>query len=420
MIAQTASKIRGQMAAFSGKVSVGLCKAARRLVGEVIYGVQARQSVHLTEIGRSLEEAIPLGKTVNRLSRNLQRPELRRVIQENLACMGAGRVGAATLLVLDLSDIVKPYARKMECLARVRDGSAKRLADGYWLCQVIGVENGGEEVTPLYGELYSQTAGDFVSENEELFKAIELVSGACGRRGVWVIDRGGDRGEVYKRVVPAEPGLRFIIRQKGDRHLLCGARKRLCSEIAADCPRPYTTAVIREEQGRERVWRLEYGFRAVRLPAHPEAPLWLVVVKGFGRQPLMLLTNLPMRRNREVLWWVVSAYLTRWRIEETIRFGKQSYGIEDVRVLTYEGLRNMLVLVTAAMFFAAVVLGAGMKLRVLASHVLKAAKRIFGIPDFRYYAIADGIKAILTRFPHHSWSTPRGHPLDAQLPLFLS
>jgi len=33
----------------------------------------------------------------------------------------------------------------------------------------------------------------------------------------------------------------------------------------------------------------------------------------------------------------------------------------------------------------------------LAGHALRAAKRIFGIPNFRYYALADGIKDILSR-----------------------
>ncbi len=143
------------------------------------------------------------------------------------------------------------------------------------------------------------------------------------------------------------------------------------------------------------------GFRPVRLPEHPDAPLWLVVVTGFGQKPMMLLTNIPMRRKREVLWWVVGAYLTRWRIEETIRFAKQAYQVEDVRVQTYQRLRNIVVLVTAAMFFAAVVLGTKMKLKILAAHVLKAAKRLFGIPDFRYYAIADGIKEIFERHPRN-------------------
>ena len=70
-----------------------------------------------------------------------------------------------------------------------------------------------------------------------------------------------------------------------------------------------------------------------------------------------MLTNLPMRKKREVVWWVAEAYITRWRVEDTIRFIKQSYQEEDVRVMTCERLRSMASLVLAASFFAAVYLG---------------------------------------------------------------
>ena len=400
IIAQTATRLREQITHFSGNLSQGLCKPARRLVQEAIYGIQARQSVHLTEIARSLEEKIPLIKMENRLSRNLARTTLRTVLQDALVRQGAKRIHEDTLLILDLSDLVKPYAKKMEYLSRVRDGSEGKLADGYWLCQVVGVENEGNEITPLYGELYSSPAQDFRSENQEILKAIRKISKSVGQRGVWVIDRGGDRGKLYEELVPQ--GLRFIIRQVGDRHLLCGRRRELALQIARDCPLPYQTEIVREVRGKEQVFHLCYGFRAVRLPEYPEVPLFLVVVNGLGEAPLMLLTSLPMRRNRRMLWWIVSSYLTRWRVEETIRFGKQSYQLEDIRVLTYERLRNLVVLVMAAMFFTAVVLGTKMKLSILASHVLKAAKRLFGIPDFRYYAIADGMKEILSRFSRRS------------------
>lgn len=427
MIPQTATKIRDQIGQFSGNLSEGLCKAGRRFVGEAIYGIQARQSVHLTEIGRALREDIPLIKTEKRLSSNLARKELRPVLQDATAREGAPRIHKDTLLVLDISEIVKPYAEKMEYLARVRDGSKNELANGYWTCHVVGVENESNEITPLYGELYSQNAKDFLSENHEIKKAIDMVSKACrsssaksgGNRGVWVIDRGGDRGEIYDELVPRDKGLRFIIRQKGDRHLFISKGRKLSTlAIAHGCPLPYAATIVREGKGQEKVYRLEYGFRAVRLPLHPDVQLWLLVVKGFGEKPMMLLTDIPLRRNREALWWILSAYLTRWRIEETIRYAKQCYNVEDVRVLTYERLRNMVVLVTCAMFFAAVVLGTKMKLNILAAHVLKAAKRLFGIPDFRYYAIADGIKEILTRSPRRVAPPTRADPLQPFIPLF--
>jgi hypothetical protein len=131
----------------------------------------------------------------------------------------------------------------------------------------------------------------------------------------------------------------------------------------------------------------------------PDVPSSLVVVRGLGEQPMMLLTTQPLRNIRKLLWWVVSAYLTRWRIKEAIRSIKQSYHLEDIRVLTYERPRNMVVLVNAVAFFTAVVLGTQIKLDILATYLLRAAKRLFGIPDFRLYALADGIREVCARSP---------------------
>ncbi len=396
MIAQTAAKMRAHLDDFSGRLCTGLSKPARRFVSEALYGIAARGSVRLSEIGRALEETVSLAKTETRLSRNLGREELRAHLGGAVLHEGSARIGKRTLLVLDISDIAKPYAEKMEYLARVRDGSSGEIVDGYWLCQVIGVENEATAITPLYSALYSQKAPDFQSENEEIKTAISRVAAACDGRGVWVVDR----GELYAPLLAGKHS--FIIRNTGVRHVLAGRRKVETAVLAAQCPMLYATHIVHEEKGREVCRRLDYGFRPVRLPEHPDVPLWLVVVRGLGEKPMMLLTNLPMRRNRKVLWWVVSAYLTRWRIEEAIRFIKQSYDFEDIRVLSYQRLRNMAVLVNAVAFFTAVVLGTRIKLDILATHLLRASKRLFGIPDFRLYALADGIREVCARFPRRS------------------
>lgn len=91
----------------------------------------------------------------------------------------------------------------------------------------------------------------------------------------------------------------------------------------------------------------------------------------------------------------MESYITRWRIEETIRFIKQSYNLEDIRLLTYKRLQNMKALVLAVSYFTMVYLGTKTKLRVMARHVLKTARRLFVIPDFRFYALADGILELL-------------------------
>lgn len=139
---------------------------------------------------------------------------------------------------------------------------------------------------------------------------------------------------------------------------------------------------------------MEYGFVRVRLP-EAEEELTMVVMKGFGAEPMMLLTNVAVVRSRRSCWFVAQAYLRRWQIEETIRCMKQSYDIENVRLLTYARLQNMMVLALCAMYFAAVCIGEGVRLGVLAHYAYTEAKRFFGIPDFRYYALADGLRKLL-------------------------
>jgi hypothetical protein len=396
MIHQMGYKLRAQIHRFSGKLCTRMGKVTQRFVEEMLYGIQARGSVRLSEVARSLEERISLKKVIERLSRNLARRGLAQGIAKAVLKEGAMKVKEDTLLILDLTDITKKYATKMEYLAQVRDGSDKVLGMGYWVNTVVGAEVGSSEITPLVHKLYSQNAKEFVSENQEMIDAVRTVSEATDGRGIFVFDRGGDRKELYKELL-GDPLRRFIVRQRGDRHLLYRGKPCEALTLAQSCTTPYGETVIKEEDGKEKPYFLHFGFRPVRLPGHPKRNLWLVVVKGFGQQPLMLLTTEPMRRCRNTLWWIVSAYMTRWRIEETIRFIKQSYDLEDVRVLTYQRLQAISSLVLAASFFAAVYVGTRAKLEILAFHVLKAAKRIFGIPDFRYYALADGIKEVLSK-----------------------
>lgn len=341
-IAQVGAKLRGQMVCFSGELSDGLPKVMRRFVAEAVYGICARGSVRLSEIARALDEGISLKKTIDRLCARLAYGGLGRHMTEAVIRDASSRIRDDTLLVVDLSEVVKKYARKMQYLCRVRDGSEGELADGYWACDVVGVEAGAAEVIPLYQELYSTHAPEFKSENDQMLRAVEVLSGHIGHRGIYVLDRGGDRGRILGSLLDGRK--RFIIRLKGDRHLRYRGEAVAARVLAERCPLPYAEMVVRQEAAQEKLHRIAYGVRKVRLPGRREQ-LFLVVVKGFGAEPLMVLTNVGLRSTRQALWWVLEAYVTRWRIEETIRFIKQSYGFEDIRVLTYERVRNLAALV---------------------------------------------------------------------------
>ena len=393
---KTARKLRARIAKFSGELSSGLPLTSRRFVNEMIYGIQASQSVVLTKIGRTLEESVSIKKVEERLSRQLGRDNLGATILSNLLSMAKSLVKEDTLLILDPSDIRKKYAKKMEYLATIRDGSAKELGNGYWLCNAIATEIDGDNIIPLVCKLYSTVAPNHESENREILDTIDTVSNAVNGRGIWVIDRGGDRRNI---IVPLlEKRRRFLLRLVGNRHLIKAGRPALAGDIARTCPCPYKQTIVKMDGDKENIYHLKFGFKKVYFPGRDEQ-LGLLVVKGFGQTPMMLLTTEPVRRSQKVLWHLIKAYMRRWAIEETIRFIKQSYELEDVRILGYRSLQNLMPLVMAAAYFAAVVLDTHFKLKVMVGYALKAAKRLFGIPNFHYYAIADGLNSIFQRCP---------------------
>jgi hypothetical protein len=57
-----AGKIKAQITRFSNCLTEGLTKPERRFIREVIYGIQASKDMKLSNITRSLGEAIPLSR----------------------------------------------------------------------------------------------------------------------------------------------------------------------------------------------------------------------------------------------------------------------------------------------------------------------------------------------------------------------
>jgi hypothetical protein len=394
---QLANKLRSKITKFSGILSADLDKTCGRFVQEAIYGILASQSVMLTEIGRQLESRVCLKKIEERFCRQLIKPDLWERIHRRLLALASKQINDRTLLILDLSDLKKKYAEKMEYLARVRDGSEDgEFVDGYWTNQVIAAEVGSNEIIPLYQDLYSQKSPDFISENEQIKKAMNLVGDAVQNRGIWVIDRGADRDALYGSLL--ENKRDFIIRLVGTRDLIYRGKTARSLWLAHSCRMPHQKTIVKVLHGEETPIRINYGCMPVYLPEFKE-PLTMVVAKGFSSQPMMLLTTLKVNPTQKDIWFIIQAYIKRWSVEETIRFIKQTYDLENIRLLKYTRLQNMMALLLAVFYFVAVILDQNQKLTVMAGHILKSAKRVFGIPDFKYYALGDGLCKIFSQYP---------------------
>jgi hypothetical protein len=201
----------------------------------------------------------------------------------------------------------------MEYLAPVHDGSAGQVHAGYWLCDVTGADVNGTEIVPLYQKLYSAEAADFSSENAEILAGIDLVRTHTQGRGIWTMDRGGDRKKLLEPLLDRHE--RFVIRATGKRFVIDRKNlKRSVAELGAKCRLRHQARIVKIQDGQEKTYDLRYGAEPVRLTGRDEQ-LYLVVIAGFGEEPILLLTNaLAGARDSQSLWWIAQIYLTRWKI----------------------------------------------------------------------------------------------------------
>lgn len=417
----TISRFKAQVNKFSGILSHGLPKTSKRFFKEMLYGIQAGKDVKLSNISRSLQEAIPLIKTENRLSRNLSQIDFSDYINAELLRLGDRHVSEHMVIGIDPGDINKPYAQAMEHMCSIYDGDKKSPAQGYHLCQVTAATLEHDKIVPLHCELYSTAEGQVKNSNEKVKEIISKVCSVTGTKGVWAIDRQGDNQQIIQHFLDHE--LTFVTRLKSNRYLHFGgninrqvAAERLCRHSG----QKYKTKIVRIHDGKELDEEILYSTIKVSLPELPHVWFDAIIVEGWGIVPTVLITNMKIDlQNRFSIWRVVECYLTRWKCDECFRYIKQSYNTEDVRVRSYIGLRNMIAFINAVTYFTSIYMGINLKLKIMVEKIFILSKRFFGIPSFFNYAMADGIYNLLkkttTGIIKQEKSKP---PNDFQLNLF--
>ncbi|MFQ5787634.1 MAG: transposase, partial [Thermodesulfobacteriota bacterium] len=236
-------------------------------------------------------------------------------------------------------------------------------------------------------DLFSQKAKDFGSENQQIFKALRAVNEQLKSKGIWAMDRGADRGEIVEELGKLKA--RFVIRARGDRKVETAMGRRLeVREIACRTRTKTKYKITIDKEGYKEDKEIRLGIRhGVQVEG---VIVSIVVVRGFGKKPLMLMTNVD-KEPKEIL----DIYLTRWKCEESFRFLKHEYHLEDVRVRSYVGLRNTIAIMHAVFYFLSVYLHRGLRVNILLEKILEKAKRFFEVPVFKHYAIADGIYRLL-------------------------
>lgn len=174
-----------------------LTEAHRKLFGPLVLAVLKASSCHVAKAARELTD---LGGTItareDRLLDFIHSPKLRLDRLKRAHVEGLRRDirrAERIRIYADLSDISKPYARKMDALDIVQDRSDpdKPKRPGYWLNEVY-VSTSEKSLVPVVMEPFSTKEEGFRSQNALILKAMEAVYEATDGRGTWISDCGYD------------------------------------------------------------------------------------------------------------------------------------------------------------------------------------------------------------------------------------
>lgn len=372
---------------FSEKISKKFSRPDMKFICNMIYGILASKSCLLSEIGRNLNEKIPLQKTVTRLSRNLNEfdggDELFEVYLRSIK----NRYDDKSVLIIDGSDITKPASKELEGLCEVRDGSTGEIGIGY---HALGAAVLGDKKLPygVYSRIYSSTEKGFVSEYNEVLKCFEFLSNHFSKSNIRTMDRGYDCNKYYEYFIKHNE--KFIIRAKKNRNVIYKGKTVNILELANRFKGKYKLE-YKDKSGRKS--SVKISIIPIRLCEFRNTELNLVMVYGFGKIPMMLITNLKSNDKR-ICTAICKVYLMRWRIEEYFKFKKQSFDFENIRVQSLKSIRNLDLLLTIAIGYVAEISGKSDNIK-LRAEIVNVSKRLFGVPNFIYYAVADGIFEIL-------------------------
>jgi tRNA threonylcarbamoyladenosine modification (KEOPS) complex Pcc1 subunit len=359
----------------------------KKWIKDIYRGILKSRDVKLSEIARSIKGDVRLIE--NRLSLNLQSKDISSYIYKSYLPYVKNKIKENTFITLDLSDIYKKYAKSMEHLGEAWNGSEGKATTGYWLISLIAHNEEKENIIPLYKELYSQNSPDFESENAVILNAIKTVKKGIGNKGIIMIDRGGDRKILFRKLVSQDKeSSKFLIRMNSKkRHLQIGDKKLYPVEIFRIYK--YKARFKKKKDGREETKTIRYAFRKVRIP-EVDGDFTLIGIQGLGNEPLFLITNVEVKDRKKALW-LIKGYLSRWIIEESFRWIKQSYNVEDIRVQKYQSLRNIITILFLIFAFLTTHLLLNTRLKFLLFWTYKTSQRLRNDIDFVLYALSRGV-----------------------------
>jgi hypothetical protein len=309
-----------------------------------------------------------------------------------------------TPIILDLSDIAKPFAKKMDYLATVRDGSTGQLVNGYWLVELYASLSRKNPV-PILLEPFSHEEPESPGQNPVVIKAIHKIFELTGNRGILVVDRGFDSIIMFENWLDNK--YRFVARLVGNRYLLRFYEQIpiRAEQLAEQTATPYHFHKIVKRHGKPAIVMSRIGWKKVRLPGRNEEMTMIVSRLAGHDKPMMLLTNLPVENVKDAKR-IMRLYIRRWECEEGIRFLKNQVSLEKIRTFSWFAICRLVLLAVLVMIYLGWLVETNPN---LCDCLVSLSQPLPDNPDFLLYRLLGGLtEAINTCFWLHKDLLRRG------------
>jgi len=383
-------------------IDADLARPQKKFLRDGLIGLIRAGKPIVCRMARNLAKQAKFFACRGRLESNLNRQsDFDEKLKAALPDIWLPMINDDTPIILDLSDLGKPLAKKMDYLATVRDGSTGKLVNGYWLVELYASVSRKNPI-PILLEPFSHEQPFCRGQNPVIIEAVQRVFRQTNGRGVLVIDRGGDARTLLSDWL--DQGYRFVVRLRGDRDLMlyykalggvadtleiqdCGRWIRVnARHLAERTPTPHRAWRVVKRRGKPVLRFSQVGWVTVRLPKRDEI-LTMVVARVPGHDvPFMLLADLPVQSADDARG-VLRYYARRWECEEGIRFLKSEVNLEQIRTFSWTAICRLVLLAVLVMIYLTWLLERHPN---LAQRLIRFGQPLPDKPDFLLYRLLTG------------------------------
>ena len=330
----------------------------------------------------------------HRISKSLMTNDYSK-LDENILKIGSNLAFSDHVdILIDKSDLAKPYAKKMENLKPIADGSDNyKVKNGFETTNFM-MKTKQHNHYMLYSEV--QDPNEMTQKEKEHVVIDKLDTVFSDKKRLYIGDSGYSGETNINQFLQNDDD--FILRLKSNRTM------DICESKEFD----YTAEILGQLQSK---WNLQTITTSVSYNGRCGTAkismitgflekvfqeLTFIIITSTIGSPMILVTNLKCNDLLDAKK-IYFKYLSRWKIEQSFKFMKEQYKLEKFHVRSFQSIQNIYKLVNIIFNYFAFLLKR--KDSLLIKYLIEISLNINFKKDvnFQYYRIADGIKNTFTK-----------------------